>query len=81
MGYILPIQQDTYTQYANRFSKIQGHYSHIVAPQRAASIQREQKKATEKQQKKFSQVLEEKMFEQEVKNSLTGKGNHINLLG
>lgn len=81
MGYILPIQQDTYTQYANRSVPVKSHYSHIL-PTAAIQITNTYiKKETKQNQQRFVDVLEQKMRTMKsTKNtaSFTGKGKHFN---
>ena len=71
MGYILPIQQDTYIQYANRNVPVQNHYSHTLRP---TAVQSDIKKQI------FADVLENKMRSMKMnKNSesFTPKGKYI----
>ncbi|OAS88996.1 MULTISPECIES: hypothetical protein [Metabacillus] len=52
MGYILPIQQYTYIQYANRNVPVQNHYSHTLRP---TAVQSDMKK------QRFEDILDYKM--------------------
>jgi hypothetical protein len=78
MGYILPIQHDTYTQYANRSVPVKSHYSHILP---TAAIQITNTYIEKQNQQRFVNVLEQKMRTMKsTKNtaSFTGKGKHFN---
>lgn len=77
MGYILPIQQDTYTQYANRSISVQKHYSHILP---TTAIKHAQQTAEERSQhqKKFANLLEEKLKRNKYSSAYTGKGKLFN---
>ncbi|WP_338787373.1 hypothetical protein [Metabacillus sp. FJAT-53654] len=71
MGYILPIQQDTYIQYANRNVPVQNHYSHTLRP---SAVQSDMKK------QRFADILDHKMRSMKTnKNSesFTVKGKYI----
>jgi hypothetical protein len=72
MGYILPIQQDTYIQYSNRNVPVQNHYSHTLRP---TAVQSDMK-----QQQKFADVLDHKMRSMKTNKkseSFTHKGKYI----
>jgi hypothetical protein len=81
MGYILPIQHDAYTQYANRSIPVKSHYSHILP---ACAIQLTNNYITEEtkqNQQRFADLLEQKMRTMKTNkytSSFTGKGKHIN---
>ncbi|MCM3160851.1 hypothetical protein [Metabacillus litoralis] len=77
MGYILPIQQDTYTQYANRSISVQQHYSQIL-PTSAIKLNRNNEQEHSQQQQKFANILEEKLKKNKYSSSFTGKGKLFN---
>jgi hypothetical protein len=81
MGYILPIQHDTYTQYANRSVPVQSHYSHILPTAAIQLTNKYMEEETKQNHQRFVDVLEQKM--QTVKptkftSSFTGKGQLFN---
>jgi hypothetical protein len=78
MGYILPIQHDAYTQYANRSIPVKSHYSHILP---AGAIQLTNyyiAEKTKQNQQRSADLLEQKIKTNKYTSSFTGKGKHIN---
>jgi hypothetical protein len=77
MGYILPIQHDTYNQYVNRSIPVKYQYSHIF-PTDAIQLTKKDIKEKKQYQQCFSDVLDQKM---EIKLSAASsleKGKIIN---
>ncbi|MDQ0224118.1 hypothetical protein [Metabacillus niabensis] len=84
MGYILPIQQDTYTQYVNRTVQVQRHYAYTTPTVAIPFIGKHQKEELVQKKKHFAMILEEKMKKLEKVKQLEaelGKGKHINTVG
>lgn len=74
MGYILPIQYDTYTQYANRTLPVKNQISPILS---SASIQLSNQETRESRQR-FAEILEKKMRNIKSSPSLSEKGKYVN---
>ncbi len=81
MGYIAPIQFDTYTQYANRLANKRYDYARLTsssAGQLQSNYIEEEKKH---EQRRFSKILNAVSYNKEVHhdiNQLTGKGTLFN---
>lgn len=81
MGYILPIQHDAYTQYANRSVPVKRHYSHILPTGAIQPTNKDISEETKQNQHRFAAILEQKMKAMKSNKytaSFTGKGKHIN---
>ncbi|TXC90709.1 hypothetical protein FS935_12425 [Metabacillus litoralis] len=78
MGYILPIQNDTYTQYVNRTVSVQNHYSHILPTTAVQKTTDHEEERTRESKSNFKEILHEKMKYSQNIAPYTGKGNHFN---
>ncbi|MCV9888786.1 MULTISPECIES: hypothetical protein [Bacillaceae] len=78
MGYILPIQHDTYTQYANRSVSVQQHYAHVLPTSAITLNTRHLRESPQAEQQKFADILKDKMKQNKYIATYTGKGNHLN---
>lgn len=78
MGYILPIQHDTYTQYANRSVSVQQHYAHVLPTSAIKLNQHHLRENTKTETNKFADLLKEKMKNNHYSSVYTGKGQHFN---
>lgn len=74
MGYLLPIQSDTYTQYNNRNYLVKNHVSPI---QPSAAIQLFNQEAKQNRQR-FAELVEKKMRTMKSTTSSMGKGEYVN---
>ena len=78
MGYILPIQQDTYTQYVNRSVSVQQHYSHVLPTSAVTLNHRHLRESPQVEQQRFADILKEKMKQNKYASEYTGKGKLFN---
>lgn len=78
MGYILPIQNYTYIQYANRTVPVQNHYSHILPTTAVQNTTDREEEHTRESKSNFKEILQEKMKYSENIAPYTGKGSHFN---
>lgn len=80
MGYILPIQHDTYIQYANRSVPVQKHYSHTLPTTAVQSISNFNREEPFQQQHQFADILEQKkriLKNNQNSGQFFGKGKQI----
>jgi hypothetical protein len=75
MSYILPIQYDVYTQYANRTLPVKNHVTQIL-PTAAIQLSNQE---TKQNRQRFADVLEKKLRTMKSTASPTGKGEHVNV--
>ncbi len=78
MGYILPIQQDTYVQYANRTVPVHQHFAHIPPTSAMTPNTRHHRETQQAEQLKFADILREKMKQNKYSSKYTGKGKLFN---
>lgn len=78
MGYILPIQHDTYTQYVNRSVSVQQHYAHVLPTSSIKLNQQHLRENTKTETNKFADILKEKMKNNHYSSVYTGKGQLFN---
>ncbi|QGQ44733.1 hypothetical protein [Metabacillus sediminilitoris] len=76
MGYILPIQHVTYTQYANRTLPVKNQISKVL-PSAAVQLQLSNQETREPRQR-FADILESKMRKIKSSPSFIEKGKHVN---
>lgn len=78
MGYILPIQQDTYTQYVNRSVSVQQHYAYVLPTSSIKMNNHHQGDQSYQEQQKFAEILRGKMEKGNSSSVYTGKGTLFN---
>ncbi|PMC40450.1 hypothetical protein CJ195_01680 [Bacillus sp. UMB0899] len=78
MGYILPIQQDTYIQYANRSVSVQHHYAHVMPTSAITPNTRHLRESPQAEQQRFADILKEKLKQNKYSSEYTGKGKLFN---
>ncbi|WP_226670716.1 hypothetical protein [Metabacillus litoralis] len=78
MGYILPIQNYTYTQYVNRSLPVQSHYSHILPTTAVQNTTNNEEEHTKESGTNFAEILQQKMKNSKDIAPYTGKGNYFN---
>ncbi|WP_273122487.1 hypothetical protein ACNRWW_05365 [Metabacillus sp. HB246100] len=78
MGYILPIQNDTYTQYVNRSMPVQSHYSHILPVTYAQRAESKNHQPNDESDSHFATILKKKLNNSNSISDVTGKGQFFN---